>query len=263
MRDTPEQIGRIDSSHRGKWLDYVAPLLAFLCFWALWWLSIAIFGINPIILPSPGSVLYVLRTQFLYLSIHAWITLLEAVLGFVLGGSAALLLSTLFTFSPLAERALYPYAIAFKAIPLVALAPLLAVWFGTGVLTKVVMSAIISFFPILVNAAQGFQSVDSDALDLMESMSASRLQIFTKLRFPTALPAIFSGMRVSSTFAVIGAVVAEFVGASQGIGYVVKTASYYVDSALLFASIVFASLTGILFFGVVVLVERRIVFWAK
>jgi NitT/TauT family transport system permease protein len=143
----------------------------------------------------------------------------------------------------------------------VALAPILVVWFDTGLLSKVVMAAIISFFPVLVNTVQGLNSVEPEALDLMTIFAASKWQVLTKLQFPQALPYLFTGLKVSATFAVVGAVVAEFVGSSAGIGYIVKSSSYYLNTELTFAAIVVAAMIGFLFFLMVGLLESMVVFW--
>ena len=199
--------------------------------------------------------------QFGYLVTHGSITLFESVLGFLLGGFIAISFAFLFQFFPKTKQAIYPYAILIKAIPLVALAPLVVLWFKAGLLSKIILAAIISFFPILVNSVQGLSSVEPEALDLMATFSASKWKVLTKLRIPNALPSLFAGMKISSSFAVVGAVVAEFIGAQRGIGYVIKSSSYYLETDLTFAAIIVAALTGLFFFGTIVLIERKIVFW--
>jgi len=237
------------------------PVVALLMFLTVWEVSVRVLAVSALILPPPSAVIGRLFGEFGYLLKHAGITMLESVLGFLLGGGAACALAILFQFSRTAERAIYPYAIALKAIPLVALAPLVVVWFGTGLASKVVLAAIISFFPILVNFVHGLRSVEQDALDLMSTFSASSWQILTKVRLPNALPDLFAGMKISSSFAVVGAVVAEFVGSQAGIGFVVKSSSYYLDTDIMFAAIVVAALSGLLFFGLIGILERRLVFW--
>ena len=193
---------------RGTFRTLIPPIVALLLVLAGWHLAVCYSGVDQLILPSPQSVGEKLAAQLLYLATHSAITLLEAVVGFALGTIAAFGMAVLFDISETARRAFYPYAIAFKAVPLVALAPLVVVWCGAGFASKVVLSAVISFFPILVNTVQGFRDVDPDARELFESMSATRWQVFVKLKLPSTLPALFAGMRVSSSFAVVGAVVA-------------------------------------------------------
>lgn len=240
----------------------LTPMLAFAVFIAIWQILVRVAAISPLILPEPLPVARTLFAQAPYLLQHSGVTLLEAVLGFLLGGAFAVALALLFQFSRTATQAIYPYVIALKAIPLVALAPIVVVWFGTGLLSKVVLAAIISFFPILVNGVHGLNSVEREALDLMSTFSATSWQVLVKLRLPHALASLFAGAKISSTFAVIGAVVAEFIGSERGIGYVVKSSSYYLDTDLTFAAIVVAALTGLIFFWVVSFTERLAVFWS-
>jgi len=241
--------------------NWLVPCLALIIFLLGWELLIRIFAIPALIFPSPSLVVKALFGQFGYLVSQGSVTLLESVLGFLLGGIAAFILATVFLFSATAEQAIYPYAIALKGIPLVALAPLIVLWFGTGLLSKILLAAIISFFPILVNTVEGLKSVDPEALELMAMFSASPLQVFLKLRFPQALSSLFAGMKVSSTFAVVGAVVAEFVGSQSGIGYVIKSSSYYLDTDLTFAAIIVTAVISLVFFWAIKLLERKVVFW--
>ena len=241
--------------------DILIPIAALAVFLTAWDVTIRIFPISEMILPGPMQVFSALKNQFMHLVWHGMITLYEAVLGFIMGCVAAIVLAVVFQFSKTFEKAVYPYAIAIKAIPLVALAPLVVVWCGSGLLSKVVLAAVISFFPILVSVAQGLGAVDAEALDLMETLSASKWQVLLKVRFPTAFPSLFAGMKISSTFAVIGAVVAEFVGSESGIGNIVKTSSYYLDTDISFAAIIVMATVSLLFFGAICLIERKVVFW--
>jgi NitT/TauT family transport system permease protein len=238
-----------------------APIVAFGVFLLGWEMVILISGISPLILPSPGAVGQVLISRSVYLLGQSGVTAFEAILGLGLGSLTGLGLAILFSFSQVAQQALYPYAIAMKAIPLVALAPIIVTWFGSGLLSKALLAAIIAFFPVLVNAIEGLRSVDSEALELFQSWSASPWQVFVKLRVLSALPAIFAGLKVASSFAIVGAVVAEFVGAEQGIGHVIKSSSYYLETDLTFAAILFSALTGLALFTLVSTVEKKVVFW--
>lgn len=237
------------------------PIVSLILFLATWEAAIRIFSISALILPSPFEVIKMLFIEFGYLLSHTSITLLEAILGLLMGGLVAGFLAILFQFSNLAERTLYPYAIGLKAIPLVALAPLVVVWFGTGMLSKVILAAIISFFPILVNFSHGLRSVDDEALDLMKTLSATPKQTFIKLRIPHSLPDLFSGLKISSTFAVVGAVVAEFVGSQAGIGFVIKSSSYYLETAMMFSAIIMAAVGGIIFYITIEQLEKYVIFW--
>lgn len=239
----------------------VAPAIALSVGILAWWGCAWGLEISPLILPTPDIVVHQLFQRWGYLCYHSGVTILEAALGLLAGSSAGFLLASIFLFLPPLKDALYPYAIAFKAVPLVALAPLVVVWCGGGIESKIVLAAAICFFPVLVNAYAGLAAANPEAVDLMAAMSASNGQVFWKLRVPYALPMIFSALRVASTFAVVGAVVAEFVGAEAGIGYVIKSASYYLDTGLMFAAIIMAALAGLLFFGVVVAIELAVLKW--
>jgi NitT/TauT family transport system permease protein len=137
----------------------------------------------------------------------------------------------------------------------------LVIWFGNGLLSKIVMAATVAFFPVLVNAVKGLMAIDAEAADLMKSFSASKVQVLMKIRLPASLGYIFAALKIASALAVVGAVIGEFTGATRGIGNIIKTSSYYFDAPLMFAAIGTLALGGILFFALVALLERRVVFW--
>ena len=236
-------------------------ILTFVIVTALWELVDYLFQIKEVILPNPHEILFAILNHSGNLLKHTSITLTESVLGFAIGSLLAVLMAVLFVYSAKSKKALYPYVIAIKAVPLYALAPLLLLWFGNGMSSKIVMSALVAFFPVLINAVKGFSAVEPESIDLLKSLSASKWQIFLKLRLPNSLRYIFPSLKVSATFAVIGATIAEFTGASAGIGHLIVNASYYLNTSLLFAGIVMISLAGIMFFYLVEFAERKIVFW--
>jgi NitT/TauT family transport system permease protein len=244
-----------------KYSQVIAPLITLVLFVTTWELGVKISSISPLILPSLSSIFSKIIEQFGYLITNGAVTLLESVLGFLLGLFLAITLSTVFVFYPIIEQALYPYLIGLRAIPLVAIAPLIILWVGGDLFSKVLLAAIISFFPILINTIQGMKSLSNEELELMAMLSATSWQTFLFIRVKAALPYLFSGMKIASTFAVIGAIVAEFTGAIQGIGYVIKSSSYYLDTSLTFAAIAVAALIGILFFFSISLLEKKVVFW--
>lgn len=235
---------------------WIAPTAMFFIVILLWRVTVAVFHVSPAILPSPEKVALAFVANASSLLRNAALTSWEALLGFSVAAIAAISLATLFTFSASSKRALYPYAIGMKSIPLVALAPLVVAWCGGDLTSKVVLAAIISFFPILVSATDGLKTVERDAIDLFRSFSATRWVIFRKLQFPTALPHIFAGLKTASSFAVVGAVVAEFIGARAGVGLMIKSSSYYLDTDITFAATVVAAGIGLLFFGAVGLFQR-------
>jgi NitT/TauT family transport system permease protein len=184
------------------------------------------------------------------------ITLVEAALGFITAFVLAIFVGLLFTQFRWAERSFMPYLVAFQSVPIIAMAPLLVLWFGNGLVGKLVMAAIICFFPAVVSITRGLRSVSPDALTLMESLSATRFQVLMKLRVPNALPFVFAAMRISATLAVIGALVAEISGAKQGIGFRIVVSTYRTDTTMLFAALVFSILLGLAFYGSMVAIEK-------
>lgn len=220
-----------------------------------------IFSIPQYLLPTPSAIAIDLSKNIGSLLFHVSITFYEAILGFLIANAIGILIAIAFVHSKTLKRGLYPFAIALKTTPIIALVPLLVLWFGNGIFSKVAAAALISFFPSLVNTVKGLQSVDIEALDLFKSLSASKWDIFTKLRLPTALPYIFSALKISTSLAVIGAIVGEFVGSNKGIGFVILINSYYLETVKMFSAIILAALTGIVFFGIVSFIEKRIIFW--
>ncbi len=213
------------------------------------------------LLPPPHKVIIYISNSFRLLIYHTLLTCLEAFLGFILAIVMGFLVSIVFAHSRFAERALLPYTIALKAVPIIAIAPLLVVWFGNGLLTQLVMSALICFFPIVVNVTIGLRSVSSSMIEFLRSISASRLQIFWYARIPVSLPYLFSGLKIASTLSLVGAIVAELSGADRGLGYLILTASYTLDTVKLFAAIISASLAGIIFFYSIYWIEKKLLFW--
>jgi len=239
----------------------VVPAVTLAVLLGVWEAVARFFGFNKIILPSPVEIAGAFAEHWPRLLQETGVTMLEAVLGFLLGSGIAFLLAVLFVHSRLSQEALYPYAVALKSTPLIAIAPLLVLWFGNGLASKVVMSALVAFFPVLVNAVQGLTAVDREALDLMKSLSATRMQVLTKIRIPNAAGYVFSALKIASSMAVVGAVIGEFTGASVGIGHLINTSSYYLEIPLMFAAICFISIAGVIFFAMTAWLEKRIVFW--
>ena len=229
----------------------------------LWEVADWLFDFNKVVLPSPSEIVAALLENYALLLQETGITMLEAILGFLLGSVSAYLLAITFIHSRLIKEAVYPYAIALKSTPLIAIAPLLVLWFGNGILSKVVMSALVAFFPVLVNSVSGLTAMEAEVFDLMKSLSASQWQILTKIRIPYSLGYLFASLKIASSLAVVGAVIGEFTGSTQGIGHLINTSSYYLETPLMFAGIAMISLAGILFFGVVAYLERKIVFWQE
>ncbi len=242
---------------------YLLPLIVFLLILFVWELLVVILKIPEYLLPKPSQIILKLITDFDKLIPHIKITFIESFLGFLLGSFFGWILAIVFSFSQTLEKALYPYAIALKSVPIVALAPLLVVWFGNGLLPKILVSAIISFFPVIVNVVKGIKSVDAEAIDLFNSLSASRKQIFLKLQLYNSMPFLFSALKISATLAVIGAIVGEFSGADKGLGFLILISSYRLESVDMFIGIVLSSVMGILFFYFINILEDVIAPWSK
>jgi NitT/TauT family transport system permease protein len=243
--------------------NFALRLLLIAVFLALWEALVRVFEIPMFILPTPSSVftaLYRGIASSLYVD-HIWITLTETLMGFVLGTSLAFLLGTVIALSRPVEYFLYPFVVMFQAMPKVALAPLIIVWFGLGLTSKVVNAALVAFFPLMVNTIVGLRSAEEDKVNLMKSLAASRTQIFWMLQLPNAMPYIFAGLEIAMIFALIGAIVAEFVGAQSGLGMLIQSMNFTMDVAGQFSVLLLLSLLGLLLNGIVIGVRRRVLFW--
>lgn len=241
--------------------DWLPALLLFAFTLALWQGAVIVFGVPLYVLPTPSAIGQVMWAKGPDLIRHVGWTMIEAVGGFLLGGVVAFSLAVGFVHLRLLERSMYPWAIIIETVPIIAIAPLLTIWFGFGFTPKIMIAAIVCFFPTLVNTTRGLRAVSPQALELMRILSASPWQIFTRLRLPSALPYLFAALKVTSTLSVIGAIVGEFTGADRGIGYVVVSAGYRMDTRLLFAGIAYSSAAGVLFFAVISLIERALLYW--
>jgi putative hydroxymethylpyrimidine transport system permease protein len=213
------------------------------------------------IIPAPSAILTVTVNRFGLLMGHAMVTLAEVLLGFVLAGAVSALLAVAITFSRTVERTLMPLIIASQTIPVFALAPLLILWFGYGMGSKVVMAAVIVFFPIVINAVNGLRSVDPDLVDLMKILEATDWQIFIKVKIPASLPFVFAGLKIGVAVSVIGAVIGEWVGSREGLGYLMIHANAQLKTELVFACILMLSLMGIFLYALVSRAGRVIAPW--
>lgn len=246
------------STVRGA-LPIVAAAAVFL---ALWKLVVMVGDYPPFILPAPEVVgaRFVRAWTEGVMTPHAVTTLSEVLLGFGAGASIALLVGYLLARSRLAERLLSPYLVAAQATPILALAPLIALWFGSGLTGKVLICALIVFFPVAVSTMVGIRSVDRNLLELGQSLRMTRWQVVSKLEVPAALPQILGGMRVGVTLAVVGAIVGEWAGGDQGLGVLINLArGSLFDIPLMFATLLTIALIGVALYLVVLILERRLV----
>jgi NitT/TauT family transport system permease protein len=225
--------------------------------------------VSRLVLPAPSAVAIELWRTVAEIGaggpmrVHLFVTVYEILAGFAIGCGLAFVLGVLIAEVATLRRVLMPYLIALNAAPKIALAPLLLVWFGFGAGSKIVMAALIAFFPLLVNVVSGLSTVEEAKLRLMRSLAASRAMTLVKVKLPDAMPAIFAGLKTSIVLAVVGAIVGEFVGADAGLGHVIKQSEFQLDVAHTFAVIVLLSLIGIALFYVIEFLERRALFWTR
>jgi putative hydroxymethylpyrimidine transport system permease protein len=246
------------------WRNYGLALLFVIAMIVIWQLWIKIFDVPKYLFASPTAIVTSLQKDWArYLEPNIWPTLSEVLIGFgisvVVGVGLAIILHL---FTPL-RRAVYPLLIGSQTIPIVVLAPILVILLGYGLLPKVVIVALICFFPIVVNGLDGLRLVDDDFIAMMRTLDATRWSIFRKVEFPGALPSIFSGMRVAATFAAIGAVFGEWAGSSQGLGYLIQASTPNLQTARIFAAILLLTLIAMALFGLVSLLERIFCPWVS
>lgn len=241
------------------------PALALALFLLAWEGIVRVGDYPAFILPSPGRVGEKLISSALSGALwrHAGVTLLEVLGGLALGLSVATVLGYALAKSVAIERALSPYLVASQAIPIVAIAPLLVIWFGTGMLSKVLISGLIVFFPILVNTIAGVRAVPEDLRDLMRSLRATRWQTFIKLEIPAALPVLFAGLKIGATLSVIGAVVGELAGADAGLGFLISLSNGLFDTAQVFVGVLALVVMALALYGAVAWLERRLLAWRR
>jgi NitT/TauT family transport system permease protein len=215
------------------------------------------------VLPPPSAVAIALWESLRggELHWHVAVTLYEVLAGFLVGSIGGLALGFVIALSPTMERIFYPYVVAFQTIPKVAIAPIIVIWFGYGVASKVVITATIAFFPLLANTIIGLRAAPQDQVEMMVSYTASRWQVFRMVRLLQALPYIFVGLDVAIVLSVIGAIVGEFVGAKAGLGYLILQKNFNFDMAGTFAILIILSAIGVGLHGLIGIAQRRIVFW--
>jgi NitT/TauT family transport system permease protein len=233
-------------------------LLGFLVGWQI---LIKTAAISPLVLPGPLDVLHAVLHHHRELINETAVTAYEAILGFLGSAIIAYMIAIIFVHVRLLEQAMMPYAIGLKSIPLIALAPLIVMWCGEGVFSKIVMSALVSFWPILVGAVQGLRAIKPDALALMSSLGADKWQVLTKLRVPSSTGYTFAALKIASSLSVVGAVIAELVGSTRGIGHLINVNSYYLHTDLVFAGVAFISAVALALYGGLSVLEGKFRFW--
>lgn len=237
-----------------SWITFAALLV-------IWQLAVDALHIPKFLLPSPLAILLDIAHTWQRLLFNTLYTSYETLLGFALSVVVGVPLAIALAASKAFERAFYPLIVATQAVPKVSVAPLLLIWFGYGMQPKIMIVVLVTFFPIVINSVIGFKSLSQNMQNLARSMGASSLQVFWQFQLPNALPAIFAGLKVASMLAIIGAVVAEFVGADVGLGYVIMNATADINVPHQFSAIVLLSLIGILFFALIEWIERFCLPW--
>jgi ABC-type nitrate/sulfonate/bicarbonate transport system permease component len=241
---------------------FAPPLVFLLLALGAWEAAVKMLGIARWLLPAPSAIAErFMRTQDL--GYHTGLTLMEAGAGFAISAALGIALAAGIANSRWLERGLFPYVIVSNAIPIIAIVPLLNIWLGFGIATKIVIAAIITFFPIVTNATRGLKAADPRILDLMHSVNATRRQIFLKVQLPSALPFIFAGFKIAASLSLVGAVVGEFYGADRGLGYLVITAATQLRTDLLFVAIFVLAAIGIVTFAAFGWLERHAVRGAR
>jgi NitT/TauT family transport system permease protein len=239
----------------------LTPFVGILVFLAVWEAGVALYKPPAYLLPAPSVIFDTFIREFPRLAFHGWVTTYEMLLGYFLAVAVAVPLAIAITSSQRFDSLVMPTMLFFQVVPKVAIAPLFLVWFGVGALPKVLVAFLISFFPIVIDAAVGLRSMSAEMTDLARSMGASRMQVFARFRLPTSLPYLFSGLKVAATLAVAGAVVGEFVGADKGLGYLLLVTNSNMETALMFATIVALTIIGLAFFYAVELLEAFLIPW--
>lgn len=231
----------------------------------LWELFTRLSSLPAFILPSPGQVVTRFYTALSDGSLlrHAGITLLEVILGLLAGSLMATILGYLLGKSRLLEHMLSPYLVASQAVPTIAIAPLLIIWFGPGMFSKVLICSLTVFFPVLVNTVVGVRAVPDSLRDLMSSLQATPLQMLLQLEIPASLPVLLGGLRIGATLSVIGAVVGEFVGSDRGLGFLINVGRGQYDTALVFVALFTLIAMALALYGTVLLVERKLLAWQQ
>ena len=244
-----------------RWLGLISIIFGIIA----WGLIARLSGLPRFILPSPLDVWTRLLTSLADGSLlyHTGVTLLEITLGLLVGVTLATVLGYLLAKSRSLEKVLSPYLVASQAIPVVAIAPLLIIWLGQGILSKVVICALIVFFPVLVNTVIGIRAVQPALYDMMNSLRASRWQVISKLEVPASLPVLLGGLRIGATLSVIGAIVGELVNAKEGLGFLLKVGDFQYDTSMVFVAVMMLVVLALSLYGIVALLERRFLKWQE
>ncbi|WP_344235797.1 ABC transporter permease [Actinocorallia libanotica] len=251
------------SVRRDRLMSWSMPVLGMIGTVLVWWAATVVFAIDPFLVPSPADVLASFTAQPGYLLEQSWVTLVETVEGFLLAVAVGIPIAVVIAMSKVLEQIVYPLLLIVNSVPKVAIAPILVVWMGFGQAPKIVMVFLLCFFPIVISTAAGLKSTPAELADLVKSLGSTRLQAFFKVRFPNALPQVMVGLKTAISLAVIGAVIAEFVGADAGLGFVIVQSGASADTALAFASMALLGVISIVLFYGLSALERILLPWVE
>jgi NitT/TauT family transport system permease protein len=241
--------------------DVAAPLALMLVILAAWEILVRALGVDSYILPPPSDVVAAIYLERALIFRHLRVTLVEIGAGYLLACAVGFVLSVVIVYSKAFRRGVLPLIVASQTIPVIAIAPILVIWFGYNDIPRIIITALVAFFPLTVSFVTGLESLEPELINFFRSLNASPLQIFLKLRLPAALPNIFAGLKVASTLAVIGATIGEWVGASAGLGYLMAQDTQQINTTRVFAALVVLGVCGIVFFAAVGLVQRLFMPW--
>jgi len=246
--------------------NYQTPLVILL-FFLFWQFSVMIFEVPEFILPSPLSALHHLLFKQPDAN-YNWplqigTTLYEVVISFLATSLVGIAVAILIAWSRTIHDITLPLFILINSLPIIAIAPIILLWFGYGILTNVLIAFLVSFFPIIINTATGLNEVEEDLLDLVRYLHASKWQVFLKIRFPNSLPYLFTGLKICSTMCVVGAIVGEFIASDRGLGYIIINSQYTMDTPPIFAALIVVSVIGVTLFELVSLLERILMPWHR
>jgi len=262
MTDTDTREDVADATSTG-FHTVIFPVITLLCLVALWELLVRWLGIQSWLLPAPTEIVRMAIDWRRELAWHSAVTLYETLLGFGLALLVGIPLAVVVVYSRFLQNTIYPILLALQSMPKVAIAPLLTLWIGFGALPKILIVFLVCFFPIIVATTSGLGSVRPVFLELTQSLCATSLQTFVKVRFPSAMPSIFVGMKIAITLAVVGAVIGEFVGAQDGLGYLILISSNQSRTALAFAALVALTVMSIVLYYAIEVLEHYVAPWGS
>ena len=242
-------------------LRKLTPLAGIFGFLVVWQLIVIFYQMPAYLLPTPTHIAHVFVTRLPELLHHGWVTVYEMIAGYALAVAVAIPLAIAVTSSRTFDQLVMPTMLFFQIVPKVAIAPLFLVWFGVGATPKILVAFLISFFPIMIDAAVGLRSMSPEMHDLARSMGATRMQVFAQFRLPTSLPYLFTGLKVAATLAIAGTVVGEFVGADRGLGYLLLVTNSNLETPMMFATIVALTIIGFVSYYLVELLEGFLIPW--